>query len=197
MTPTLPINGSMRIAATKISVVILLATLSSACTLRYARSSFTDPALDEAQGLAIEGGVYFWEGALAGQRADIGLTGIYQKFDFYTDAAASHVEGRMRWFPLQEGLVDPYVGAGLGIYRLNRTETVATCRNRGICLDNQFDQRGQATGLTPHVVLGAELRPGNRQAGLVLAVTREFGSFDPEWDLTAWRISAGLVLRPK
>lgn len=176
---------------------LLLPLLASACTLRYAQSSFTEPALDNAtKGVAIEAGGYLWNGTAFGQRADVALVGAYQQFDFFTDAATSHIEARLRWFPLQPGLVDPFVAGGLGVYRLNRTESDPTCRGRGICLADRTDQRGQATGLNPHLVVGTEVWPENSPAGLVVAVTREFGAFDPEWDLSAWRISAGLVFRP-
>lgn len=182
----------------KIWTLAIVTMAASSCTVRYAYTSFTEPVLQDAKtGLAIEAGGYLWNGTVFGQRGDAGLIGVYETFDFFTDAAASHVEARARWFPFEPRLVDPFVGGGVGIYRLNRTESDLRCRGRGICLSGQNDMRGQATGLTPHVVVGTEIRPGTSRGALVVAVAREFGGFDPEWDLTAWRVSAGLSFRPR
>lgn len=175
--------------------VVALAGLLSGCTLRYAHTSFADEALDGAKGPGIEGGVYFWDGDLGGQRADVGLFGTYQQFDFFTDAAKSQLAGRARWFPLAESTVNPFLGAGVGVYRLNRTESVLTCRGRGICLSDRSDQRGQATGLSPHAVLGAEVALGASPFALVAAGTREFGGFDSEWNMRTFRFSAGVTYR--
>ncbi len=146
--------------------------------------------------MAIEGGGYFWEGRLAGQRGDIGIMGSYQKFDFFTDAAATHLEARARWFAVPDGPLQPFFGGGLGVYRLSRTGSDARCRGSSICLTAFDDQRGQATGLTPHLAAGVELVPSDSPVAVVVGVTREFGVFDPEWDLTAWRFAAGLTVRP-
>jgi hypothetical protein len=188
----------MRRTTLRVATLALLSMLASACTLRYAQSSFAEPILDDAKtGVALEGGVYPWTGWIAGQRADLAFVAAYQSFDFFTDARTTHVEARLRWFPLQPGLFDPFVGGGLGVYRLERTENDPRCRGITICLSGQSDQRGQATGGTPHVVLGTELRPTGARFGVVLAVAREFGAFDPEWDLSAWRVSGGLVYRAR
>lgn len=178
-------------------LVLMLPLLTSACTLRYAHTSFTDPALNEAKGVAVEGGIRFWDGTLGGQRADVSLMGAYQRFDFFTDAATSHVEARARWFPLGGGAFDPFLGGGLGIYRLNATETVLTCRGRSICLSGPNQRRGNATGLTPHVVAGSEFGLGDSPFGLVAAISREFGGFDLAWNLDVWRMSAGVSYRPR
>jgi len=125
----------------------------------------------------------------------VALFGTYQQFDFFVDAVATNVGFRGRWFPLQQGLVDPFVASGLGVYQLHKAERHFNCRGGGICLTEFGEARGQATCLT-HTSQSEPSRPADVAGGL-LAVAREFGDSDPEWDVTAWRISAGLAFRPK
>lgn len=183
---------SVRLAA------LMLCALTSGCTVRYAHNTFSEPLLHDARtSVGIEAGGYFWEGEIKGQRGDLAALGMYQKFDFATDAAAAMLQARTRWFPLEPSLFRPFLAGGLGVYKLSRTESDARCRGTSICVTSFSDQRGRATILSPHLAAGAELRPSETGAALVFAVTREFARYDLEWELTGWRFSAGVTYRPK
>ena len=94
----------MRFPRSKVSALAAVALLATSCTLRYAHSTFAEPLLDDAStGIAVEGGLHFWDGVIYGERADVALFGTYQQFDFFTDAVATNVGFRGRWFPLQQG----------------------------------------------------------------------------------------------
>jgi outer membrane protein W len=108
------------------------------------------------------------------------------------------LDATVRYAPIRWSRLEPFVGAGLGYYRLFSSSTFSICPEGYWCTPYEPTETETSTlahGVNPHLVAGAYV-PLTPKWSVHVEGSREFLKRDYPFDLRALRVALGLRYQP-